>query len=87
MNPQTRPVGYFMGQSLGDCQRCGRTMFTSEINKEWTGFQVCGDCHDPRPPQLSPPNVFAEGVPVPNAAPALGTLFIDTDSPVTPESL
>ncbi len=87
MHPQSRPAGYFMGSSLGSCQRCGRTKFTSELNKEWTGLRVCCDCHDPRPPQLSPPNIYDEGLPVPDAAPFLGVSFIDPENPVTPADL
>jgi len=87
MHPQTRPSGFFMGSALGSCVRCGRTKFTSELAKEWTGNRVCADCHDPRPPQLDPPAVVNEGLPVPDAAPFLGVSFIDTNNPVTPESL
>lgn len=87
MHPQSRPDGYFMGKALGSCARCGRTKFTSELGKEWTGLRVCSDCHDPRPPQLDPPNFYNEGLPVPDAAPFLGEAFIDTDFPITPDDL
>ncbi len=77
MNPQTRPVGYFMGKSLGSCQRCGQTKFTNQLRLEWSGLRVCSPCWDPRPPQLSPPNIYPEGLPVPDASPFPGVSFID----------
>lgn len=87
-NPQTRPVGYFMGKALGSCMRCGQTKFTSELRLEWSGARVCQRCWDPRPEQLSPPNVYPEGLPVPDAAPFPGVSFIDPlVDPVEPEDL
>lgn len=91
--PQTRPEGYHAGRALGVCQRCARTRFTDELRLEWTGLRVCtktngpNGCWDPRPPQLSPPNVYPEGLPVPNASPQLPVVFIDPENPITPEDL
>ena len=87
MNPQTRPVGYYAGEALGSCQRCNKTTFVDKLTLEWTNLRVCDRCWDPRPPQLTAPVVYAEGVPVPNASPRPPAVFIDLDNPVTPEDL
>jgi hypothetical protein len=91
--PQTRPYGYHQGEALGVCQRCGNTRFVSELRLEWTGLRVCtktkgaNGCWDPRPPQTTPPNVWAEGVPVPGASPRPPPVFIDPENGITPEDL
>jgi hypothetical protein len=36
---------------------------------EWTGLKVDAKCLDPRPPQMTPPNIFPEGVPFVDARP------------------
>ena len=65
-----------MSQPWGECQRCGFKRPLSKIGREWSGLKVCKDtCMDPRPADLSPPKVKAEGVPVPNAAPATEPIF------------
>lgn len=70
----------------GICQRCGWKYKLSQLRKEWTNLRVCKPCFDPRPAQLTPPNVGAEGVIVPNAAPEPTDIFL-TDNQVTPDSL
>lgn len=50
---------------------------------EWTGLRVCEFCHDPKPAQLSPPNIKPEGLPLPNAAPQPADIFIEDSQPVT----
>ena len=41
-----------------------------DVAKEWTSLIVCKDtCFDPRPPQLDPPNVYPEGLPLPDIRP------------------
>lgn len=55
--------------SYGYCERCNWRCEADDLRKEWTNLRVCPDCFDPRPPNLSPPNVRPEGVPLPNAAP------------------
>ena len=91
--PQTRPVGYYPGESLGVCMRCGFTRFVNQLTIEWTGLRVCSKtlgpngCWDPRPPQMTPPNVYAEGLPVPNASPRPPPVFIDPENPITPGDL
>ena len=39
------------------CDRCGFDVPYSELRKEWTGFKVCGECYEPKSPQLDPPHV------------------------------
>ena len=90
---QTRPLGFFPGRSLGVCQRCGFTRFVDELTLEWDGLRVCqktkgtNGCLDPRPPQMTPPNVYAEGLPVPGFSPRPPPEFIDPNNPVTPQDL
>ncbi len=36
------------------CDRCGFDVPYSELRKEWTGFKVCGECYEPKSPQLEP---------------------------------
>lgn len=55
--------------SDGYCERCDFRYPLIRIRTEWSGLRVCPDCFDPRPPELSPPNLKPEGVPLPNAAP------------------
>jgi hypothetical protein len=61
---------YIPGQPYGICDRCGfQKRLKTELRKEWTGLMVCDPCYDVRPPEMSPPIVHAEGVPLPNARP------------------
>lgn len=36
---------------------------------EWDHLKVCPPCLDPRPPQMSPPDVYPEGIAFPDARP------------------
>ena len=36
------------------CDRCGFSVPYREIRAEWTGLRVCGDCWEPKHPQLEP---------------------------------
>lgn len=36
---------------------------------QWDGLIVCPPCCDPRPPELTPPAVYPEGLPVWNPRP------------------
>lgn len=47
---------YHPGENLFACERCGRTYYSSQSRKEWTGAIVCygpgtSDCWEPRHPQ------------------------------------
>lgn len=60
---------YMVGSPWAICDRCGFKMRLKSLRKEWTGFMVCTSCFDVRPPEMTPPVVKAEGVPLPNARP------------------
>lgn len=76
---------YKAGGAYGLCQRCAFKFRLNELSQEWSGLRVCKDCRDPRPPELSPPDVFPEGLPRPDASPDLPEVFITTQ--ITPEDL
>lgn len=60
-------MAYIPGDSYFICDRCG--FKRRDKHKEWTGLVVCGPCLDPRPPELDPPNVYPEGLPLPDSRP------------------
>ncbi|MGE5500691.1 MAG: hypothetical protein ACM3W4_02060 [Ignavibacteriales bacterium] len=75
-------MSYISGSSYFICDRCG--FKRRDKRKEWTGLVVCEPCLDPRPPELDPPNVYPEGLPLPDARPEPE----DTDvGDVTPDDL
>lgn len=60
----------------GVCDRCGFIVEPhTKLRKEWTGLRVCGPCWDPKPPELRPPPVKPEGLPVRNARPEPEPIF------------
>lgn len=79
------PVLWVPNGTWGSCQRCGFKRRLNDMSLEWTGLRVCDECHDPRPVQLSPPNVYNEGVPRFDAAPEPPDTFSSQD--ITPEDL
>ena len=62
-------MSYSPGNVKAICDRCGFEFRLRELVKEWTGLMVCRADLDPRPPEMTPPRVKAEGVPLPNARP------------------
>lgn len=78
--------GYIPGQPWGICDRCCEKRRLRTMSREWTGLRVCPDCFDPRPPQLDPPKVGPEGVPLPNSRPRPPDIFV-TDNQVQPDDL
>lgn len=60
------------GGTYGLCDRCGFKYRLHDLRKEWTGLLTCEADWDPRPPQLDPPNIYPEGLPVRNARPDPG---------------
>ena len=66
---------YRPGGTWASCDRCAFNWRLSDLKREWTGFQVCEECWDPAPAELSPPNVYPEGLPVPNASPDPGDVL------------
>ncbi len=60
------------------CERCGFEYPLRQLRKEWTGLWVCRKDYDPKPAEMTPPVVRAEGVPkVPSRYPE------DNDTPNT----
>lgn len=49
------------------CDRCSQRHRRSAMLTEWTGLKVDAKCLDPRPPQMTPPDVYPEGLPFPDA--------------------
>ena len=48
-------MAYAQGKySRGICDRCGFDYPYLDLRKEWTGFKVCGECYEPKHPQLEP---------------------------------
>jgi hypothetical protein len=60
---------YLAGDAWACCDRCGLDYRRSGVRKEWTGLIVCAECLDPRPAELDPPNLWPEGLPLPDARP------------------
>lgn len=79
------PVHYRPDGAYGSCQRCAFKFRLDELRLEWTNLRVCNDCYDPRPPELSAPNVYPEGLPRPDASPELPDVFVPLD--LGPEDL
>lgn len=51
------------------CDRCSQRWRRSRMNTEWDNLKVCMPCLDPRPPQMSPPDIYPEGLPFVDARP------------------
>lgn len=87
MQPDSRGAPHYIsGGHWMCCDRCSAKRRNWDMAKEWTNLIVCKDtCLDPRPPQLDPPNVYPEGLPVPDARPEPPPIFITEN--VNPEDL
>jgi hypothetical protein len=59
--------GYQGGNAYFICDRCSQRHRRSAMLTEWTGLKVDIKCLDPRPPQMTPPDVYPEGIPFPDA--------------------
>jgi hypothetical protein len=60
---------YIAGNAWFICDRCAQRWRRSQMLTEWDNLKVCPVCIDPRPPQMSPPLVFPEGLPFPDSRP------------------
>lgn len=60
---------YRPGGAYFYCDRCSQRHRRSEMFVEWDGLRVDAKCLDPRPPQMTPPDVYPEGIPFPDARP------------------
>lgn len=76
--------GYVAGNPYGQCTRCGLVGRLSDFRREYTGVRVCKDCVDPRPAELTPPNLYPEGVPRRDAQPRMP---IVEQEPITGDDL
>lgn len=73
---------YIPGGYWAVCQRCEMKRRRYDVAREWTGLFVCKDtCWDPRPPDMTPPKVWPEGVPVPYPLPEPPNIFVDVPPP------
>lgn len=75
------PYDYEPGGGYGLCQRCGVRFRHYELRKEWSGLVVCNEDWDPLPDTMTPPVVFVEGLPYPDASPDMPAVFVNTVSP------
>lgn len=75
---------YLPGRPWSICDRCGQQYRLDELRKEWSGLMVCPDDFDPKPDTMSPPTVYPEGQPYPDARPEPPEVFVGT---VRPEDL
>lgn len=80
-----RPA-YVPGDPYRVCMRCGFQRRVSTTSREWTNLIVCDDCKDPYPPDMRPPNVWPEGVPISDPSPDPEPVFV-TDNEIQPEDL
>lgn len=67
------------------CSRCGFDVRLDTMRREWSGGTYCPECWDPLPDTMRPPSTGPEGLPRPNAQPALPDAFIQTR--ITPDDL
>ena len=58
---------YLPGGAWFICDRCSGRFRRTDMKIEWTNLRVDAKCLDPRPPQMSVPNVFPEGLPFPDS--------------------
>lgn len=72
---RTGDGGYRPGEPWACCDRCGFTYRHKDLRKEWTGLLVCPDDFDPRPADLDPPRIGAEGLPIRDARPDPGDVL------------
>jgi hypothetical protein len=85
MTIRQAPQGYESKRPKAVCDRCGFIFRHAELRKEWTSLLVCSECHDPRPPELDPPRIWPEGLPIKNPRPEQPDIELE-DGDVTPES-
>ena len=64
--------GYSMykpGGAFFICDVCSQRFRRTDMMVRWDNLRVDAKCNDPRPPQMSIPNVYPEGIPFPDARP------------------
>lgn len=75
---------YQPGRPWALCDRCAQRYRLDCLRKEWSGLMVCDECWDPKPDTMTPPVVYPEGLPYPNARPDMPAVFVNN---VTPDDL
>lgn len=75
------PQHWKPGGAWGTCQSCGFKYRLNELRLRWDGVRVCPEDWDERPPQLTPPNLYPEGLPRPDASPEPPDVFVGTVTP------
>ena len=55
---------YIAGNPWFICDRCGQKYRRAQMRREWSGLIVDAQCLDPRPPEMTPPDIYPEGMPV-----------------------
>ena len=60
---------YRPGGGYFTCDRCSGTFRRTVMITEWDGLKVDAKCLDPRPPQMTPPDISPEGIPFFDARP------------------
>ena len=60
---------YHPGGAWFICDVCSQRFRRAEMFSRWDNLRVDIKCLDPRPPQMTPPNVYPEGLPFVDARP------------------
>ena len=60
---------YKPGGAWFKCDVCSQRFRRTDMRVRWDNLRVDAKCNDPRPPQMSIPNVYPEGIPFPDARP------------------
>lgn len=60
---------YKAGNAWFICDQCSQRFRRSAMLTRWDGLKVDKLCNDPRPPQMTPPNIYPEGIPFRDARP------------------
>lgn len=82
--PDTRGAPHYSAQlgPWGVCDRCSDKYRRKDLRLEWTSLWVCSGCWDPRPPEMTPPNVWPEGAAIAYPKPEPPNVFVDVNMPV-----
>lgn len=61
--------GYRPGGGYFCCDVCSQTFRRTQMITQWDGLKVDARCLSPRPPQMTPPDIYPEGIPFMDARP------------------
>ena len=80
--PDTRGAPHYIaGRPWGICDRCSDKYRRDQLKLEWTSLWVCATCWDPRPPEMTPPQVWPEGVAIAYPKPEPSDIFVQVEIP------